>query len=164
MEFIKLMISSLIFILPAYCANAAPVIFGGGKPLDQGKLFLDGKPLFGNHKTVRGTVSGLLFGILTAAILYYLLNYDFKVGVALSIGTLVGDLSGSFIKRRLNFPPGKPFPVLDQLAFVLFAIGFAYLVSPIKIEVIITVLLLTPIIHVLTNLFAYIFGFKKVPW
>ena len=164
MGFTKLIVSSLIFILPAYCANAAPVIFGGGKPLDQGILFLDGKRLLGNNKTVRGTLSGLLFGVLTAVILYYLLDYDVKVGVALTIGALAGDLSGSFIKRRLNVSPGRPFPVLDQLAFVLFAIGFAYLCSPIKIEVIITVLVLTPIIHLLTNLFAYIFGFKKVPW
>jgi len=31
---------ALWFIFPAYCANAVPVIFGGGRPVDFGKIFL----------------------------------------------------------------------------------------------------------------------------
>ena len=34
--------AALWFIFPAYCANAAPVIFGGGQPMDFGKRFFDG--------------------------------------------------------------------------------------------------------------------------
>ena len=46
----------LLYILPAYVANGAPVIFGGGTPLDFGRK-LGGKPIFGNHKTIRGLIS-----------------------------------------------------------------------------------------------------------
>jgi CDP-diglyceride synthetase len=35
------------FILPAYAANASPVVFGGGKPIDGGRKFFDGRPIFG---------------------------------------------------------------------------------------------------------------------
>jgi CDP-2,3-bis-(O-geranylgeranyl)-sn-glycerol synthase len=31
-----------LFIIPAYIANAFPVLLGGGLPLDFGKNFLDG--------------------------------------------------------------------------------------------------------------------------
>ena len=55
---------ALWFIFPAYCANAVPVIFGGGRPIDFGKIFLDGKPILGSHKTLRGFFSGLLVGTL----------------------------------------------------------------------------------------------------
>ena len=60
----ELIAQSLYFIFPAYCANAIPVLFGGGLPIDFGKNFVDGKPLFGAHKTFRGFFSGLLIGTL----------------------------------------------------------------------------------------------------
>ena len=40
-------ISALYFIFPAYCANAAALIFGGGPPIDAGREFLDGRPILG---------------------------------------------------------------------------------------------------------------------
>ena len=58
-------VHALLFIFPAYCANAAPVIFGGGFPIDGGKTFLDGKPIFGSHKTFRGFLSGLVVWFTT---------------------------------------------------------------------------------------------------
>ena len=54
--------AALWFIFPAYCANAAPVIFGGGKPMDFGKKFFDGKPFLGAHKTFRGFLAGTIVG------------------------------------------------------------------------------------------------------
>ena len=46
-------VDTIFFFLAAYLANAAPVIFGGGAPLDGGRLFLDHKPIFGSHKTIQ---------------------------------------------------------------------------------------------------------------
>ena len=48
----------IIFILPAYAANGAPVIFGCGIPIDLNKKFR-GKPIFGKHKTIKGLISGI---------------------------------------------------------------------------------------------------------
>jgi len=72
---------ALWFIFPAYCANAVPVIFGGGRPVDFGKIFLDGKPILGSHKTLRGFFSGLLVGTLvgflqTLIFQHVLFQYD----------------------------------------------------------------------------------------
>jgi len=39
MGIIELIIEALKFIFPAYCANAIPVITGGGYPIDFGKKF-----------------------------------------------------------------------------------------------------------------------------
>ncbi|MEM3668874.1 MAG: CDP-archaeol synthase, partial [Candidatus Bathyarchaeia archaeon] len=47
MDLAHLIIEALKFIFPAYCANAVPVITGGGLPIDLDKKFFDGKPIFG---------------------------------------------------------------------------------------------------------------------
>jgi len=48
--------NALYYIFPAYCANGAPVLFGGGRPIDGGKKLGDGKPIFGSHKTIRNSI------------------------------------------------------------------------------------------------------------
>lgn len=61
-----LLILALWYILPAYAANGLAVIFGRGErfnvPLDLGKNFIDGKRLFGDGKTLRGFVGGVMAG------------------------------------------------------------------------------------------------------
>ncbi len=60
-----LWLAETIYIyLPAYIANATPVILGGGGSLDRGRNWVDGKPVFGDHKTIRGTLSGLAAGFI----------------------------------------------------------------------------------------------------
>jgi CDP-2,3-bis-(O-geranylgeranyl)-sn-glycerol synthase len=68
MELAVLIGEALKFIFPAYCANGAPVIGGGGRPMDFGKNFFDGKRLFGAHKTFRGFFFGLAIGFLVGLI------------------------------------------------------------------------------------------------
>jgi len=151
---------TIYFFLPAYLANAAPVIFGGGAPLDGGRLFLDHKPIFGAHKTVRGALSGLVVGFVTG-----LVQGDVLRGVLLSCGALGGDLFTSFLKRRLSLKPGAPFPIFDQLSFVLGAIVLVSLVSPPPSwEMIITIVVATLPIHFLSNFFAFLLGMKDKPW
>ncbi|MDH5438822.1 MAG: CDP-2,3-bis-(O-geranylgeranyl)-sn-glycerol synthase [Candidatus Bathyarchaeota archaeon] len=164
---------ALCFILPAYCANAAPVIFGGGTPIDFGKTFLDGKPIFGSHKTVRGFFAGLIVGTLVgfvqnAAVQFNVLfGFQFSVllGFVLSLGALVGDLFDSFIKRRLGFPPGSLFIIADQLDFVVGALLFSFLVPPLPdLHIILIILIITPPIHLVTNFLAFRLGVKSTPW
>jgi len=155
---------ALVFILPAYCTNAAPVIFGGGRPIDGGRRFLDGQPILGAHKTVRGAAAGLTIGTLVSLIQSVLLQYSFVLGLVTSIGAVLGDLAKSFFKRRLRIPPGSPFPVADQLDFVLGAILMSLLVSPPPLKTVMILLVLTPILHVLTNCGAYLLGLKKTMW
>lgn len=150
---------ALQFIFPAYCANAAPVIFGGGPPIDGGRSFPDGRPIFGPRKTFRGFFAGLAVGTLVG-----FLQDNVLQGFVLSLGALVGDLIESFVKRRLNRPPGAPFPVADQLDFVAGALLFSPLVSSPPLSVALIVVVITPPIHLVTNIVAYLLGVKQEPW
>jgi len=164
--------AAIWFIFPAYCANAAPVIFGGGQPMDFGKSFLDGKPLLGSHKTVRGFLAGLIVGTLVGLVQTLLFEhvlfqygtqfrYDIFLGFALSLGALTGDLTESFIKRRLNRSPGSPLPVADQIDFILGAILFSIPVSPPSLPATLIILLITIPIHLMTNLGAALLNMKN---
>jgi CDP-2,3-bis-(O-geranylgeranyl)-sn-glycerol synthase len=155
---------ALVFILPAYCANAMPVLLGGGRPIDGGKLFPDDRPIFGAHKTIRGFFSGLIVGTLVGFGLSLVINYSVLLGFAVSLGALLGDLFKAFAKRRLGYAPGASLPVADQLDFVLGALLFSLPVSQPSWQVVIVVLIITPPIHLLTNFVAYQLGVKKEPW
>jgi len=159
--------SAIWFILPAYFANAAPVVLGGGPPLDMGKKFLDGRRIFGDGKTARGfvgglivgTIVGLLQGVARAPLREYLL-----LGFLLALGALLGDLASSFVKRRLGIERGGAAPGLDQLSFVVAALILA---SPVKVppwQVIAVILIITPPIHLATNFVGYKLGLKGRPY
>ena len=157
-------IETLKFIFPAYCANAVPVLVGGGRPLDLSKTFLNGKPVFGRNKTFRGFFAGLAAGTIVGFVENILFQSSIASGFALSLGALCGDLVGAFLKRRMGFPPGAPFPVLDQLDFILGALLFSIPISSPPLSLALTILIITPPIHFLTNFLAYLLGIKKKPW
>jgi CDP-2,3-bis-(O-geranylgeranyl)-sn-glycerol synthase len=166
MELTRLMIEALIFMLPAYCANAVPVIAGGGLALDFGKNFFDGKPIFGKNKTFRGFFSGLAIGTAVGFVESVFFNYPIVFGLLLSLGALFGDLTAAFAKRRLGLSPGDLLPVVDQVDFVMGAILFSLPVClhTLSWELLAAVLIVTPPIHLLTNFVAYRLGLKSNPW
>jgi len=172
---------ALWFILPAYAANAFPVIFGGGLPLDMGRKFFDGKPVFGSHKTFRGFFAGLIAGVLVSAaqslVLQFEVASDFArlppfqynnvfVGFLISCGALIGDLLHSFVKRRIGLVEGAPLLLADQLDFVVGAVLFALLFSgsPPPLLTVLIVFVITLPLHLLTNFIAYLLGVKKTPY
>jgi len=169
---------ALWFILPAYIANAFPVIFGGGVAIDVGKKLPDGKPIFGSHKTIRGFIAGLVAGVLTSAgqtallpfinFPDFVLPYQFNVliGSMIALGALVGDLIHSFIKRRIGLAEGSPLPLADQLDFVAGAILLSLPVSasPLPILTVFIIVAITLPLHLFTNFIAYLLGAKKTPW
>lgn len=154
----------IIYIFPAYAANGAPVLFGGGKPLDQGKK-LGGKRIFGDNKTMMGTASSLIAGIIVGAIEYPVFPYMLPIAVLLAIGANFGDLLGSFLKRRLNFKSGRSFPVMDQYGFFLFAVIFALPIGHLPdLYGIVFLVILTGVAHLTTNMGAHRLRLKGVPW
>jgi CDP-2,3-bis-(O-geranylgeranyl)-sn-glycerol synthase len=168
MEIVTLLIAAMSFIFPAYCANGAPVLGGGGKPMDFGKNFVDGKRVFGANKTFRGFFFGLGIGVAVGFVDWIFfantLGYPWAFAIFIPFGGLVGDLMGAFLKRRLNIAPGELLPVIDQIDFVLGALLFSLPLMIIGWEVAITVLLITPPIHLVTNFCAYKLKLKKHPW
>ena len=81
-----------------------------------------------------------------------------------SLGAPLGDLIGSFFKRRLNLERGAPAPIIDQLDFLLGAIFLAYIIFPLDWMYILFALLITLLLHVLANTLAYKLGYSKEPW
>ncbi|MDX1813352.1 MAG: CDP-2,3-bis-(O-geranylgeranyl)-sn-glycerol synthase [Candidatus Bathyarchaeia archaeon] len=163
MDIAILIVEALKFIFPAYCANATPVIAGGGIPMDFGKSF-DGKRIFGANKTYRGFFFGLAVGVTVGLVEVMLFDYPFLFSVLSPLGALLGDLAAAFLKRRLGIAPGDLLPIVDQVDFVVGALLFSMPLAIIYWELAIAVLVITPPIHLLTNFVAYKLKLKKKPW
>lgn len=80
-------------------------------PLDAGIILVDGQPLFGASKTVRGVV----LSIIVTAVSAPLLGLSWQTGAIIGSVAMLGDLISSFIKRRMKLPPSSQTPGLDQI-------------------------------------------------
>ena len=80
-------------------------------PLDGGLRFLDGRPLFGASKTVRGIAVAVLATTTGAP----LLGLSWRLGLVVGLTAMAGDLVSSFVKRRLGLPPSSRASGLDQI-------------------------------------------------
>jgi CDP-2,3-bis-(O-geranylgeranyl)-sn-glycerol synthase len=183
-----ILIQSFWLILPAYTPNSFAVIFGGGAPVDMGKNHSDGRRIFGDGKTWRGLISGITCGILIGALQIWVetqIDYEHFIGfgsentayliiILLPIGAMLGDLIGSYIKRRLDKPRGAKLPVLDQFDFLIGAWilvlifnwqwFFERYIYDIHVLGLIFILVLTLLLHRFTNIIGYKIGKKKEPW
>jgi len=213
-DWVSLLIFTLLFIVPAYLSNASMVFTGGGKPIDGGRNFRDGRRILGDHKTWNGLKGPLYIGIPISFFLfllfnvlwlpireivleslaqgqyilysnvevfkYYFIGGEFPINfiiliiriILASYGAVIGDLIGSFLKRRVNIGSGAPFWIIDQLDFALCALLFVsipsfffptYFLLP-DLFIIIFLLILTPAVSIIANTIAYITGLKDVPW
>lgn len=163
-------------MLPAYIANPTAAIFGGGTPIDFGKKWHDGRRILGDGKTFRGLAWGAACGIVVGLLEMQVAAGEpfvvlpVSVVIALSLGALLGDVVKSFFKRRLGFERGAGLPLIDQLDFVAGAWVLAYIVDPqwfignFTLPIIITVLIVTPLLHRATNIIGYHIKVKKEPW
>ena len=172
---------TLYFILPAYFANGAGLVFGGGTPVDFGKSDKNGARWIGDGVTWRGLIAGTLIGIITGVIQGYFgpeiianfgqyittpiitnISEGILIGFLLGFGALLGDAIGSFLKRRLGIGRGKPAPLLDQLDFLIVALILVSFVVKLSLLFIIIAIVLTLIIHLVANTGAYLLGMKDV--
>jgi CDP-2,3-bis-(O-geranylgeranyl)-sn-glycerol synthase len=103
-------------------ANGTPVIAKRilgetyAMPIDGGTRFVDGRPLFGPSKTIRGVVVSLLVTTLGAP----LIGLQFKIGLLVAATSMAGDLLSSFLKRRFGLAPSSKATGLDQIPEALF--------------------------------------------
>lgn len=102
--------------------NGAPILIAKfadkwfDYPIDCNQLFFDGRPILGASKTFRGLIAALAISILIGSILALSLLTSLLFG-ALS---MVGDMTSSFIKRRLGLRPSAMALGLDQIPESLF--------------------------------------------
>ena len=157
---------AIYIAIPTYVANSTPVLLGSGTPIDRGKKFVDGRTILGTNKTVKGFTYGFLLGSVAAlaeAVLFE--NYLLVLaGIVASLGALLGDLFGAFVKRRLDISPGHPLPVVDQLDFILGAVLLTSPVLNVTWGAVLILVIATLPIHLLSNAIAYMLRLKKRLW
>jgi len=110
----SLSVYAIYFMLPAYLANVTALTFGGGAPLDFKRNFADGRRIFGDGVTWRGTIIGTLIGGGVGLLQGLIMSNPVQgciLGLFLGGGALIGDAAGSFIKRRLKIERGRPAPL-----------------------------------------------------
>ena len=196
-DLIYLIMNTIVFIFPAFVANAALTILGKGKrfnaPIDRGRYWKDKKRILGDGKTIRGFISGVVCGMIScvgivviASYTGYSLEYitffndgifywvthllddnnivlSALVGFLLGCGALIGDIIGSFIKRRSGLQRGESYPFMDQLGFLVVALAFVFPVIPWPL---IWLLVLAPVtlgLHIGLNVLSYVVGIQEVP-
>ena len=81
------------------------------RPVDGGGHWLDGQPLFGPHKTLRGVLAILAGGSLV----FPLLGVRWEQAGLAALLVVIGDLLTSFVKRRAGLASGATVVVFDQL-------------------------------------------------
>ncbi len=133
---------ALWFFAPAGLANAAPVFAAKlaylnhfSTPLDLGHSWR-GERIFGNHKTIRGVLAGMVLATLGVGLQKYAYTHsgwavqvsqyvDYRsaqlwlLGPLLGFGALMGDAIKSFFKRRVHVRPGRSWFPFDQLDFIV---------------------------------------------
>lgn len=112
----------LKLLILLFVANGAPVIAKDilqerfQIPVDAGRKFLDGQPIFGHSKTIRG----IFFSLVATAIATPLMGLSWVVGALVAGSAMAGDLLSSFLKRRLKYETSSRAVGIDQLPEALF--------------------------------------------
>jgi CDP-2,3-bis-(O-geranylgeranyl)-sn-glycerol synthase len=182
---IKDILFILWFFLPAGLANMTP-IFAAKLPLLRDLNFpLDSymtfrhKRIFGSHKTVRGLLSGMIVGVLTASLQVFLyahvpliktfvsINYTslnpILFGLLSSVGALTGDALRSFFKRQRGMAPGKSWFPFDQIDYVLGGIVFTACYIQLTLWQYVLLFIVWFLLHPLATLIGYLLKLKDSP-
>lgn len=178
---LETLVVAIWVMLPAYIPNNVAVLAGGGRPIDGGRSW-SGRRILGDGKTWRGTLFGTAAGIFVAFLLNQLHEpfatftastlpiFTLPAAAGLAAGAMFGDIFASFLKRRTGRARGQSFPLVDQLDFVIGAlvvtaiIASDWFISTFTIPILIVVFLLTPVLHISTNILAFKLGVKNEPW
>ncbi|MBU0459709.1 MAG: CDP-archaeol synthase [Nanoarchaeota archaeon] len=170
---LEIILKALYFFLPAYFANMAPILLKGipalNKPIHE--------KLLGKNKTWRGFVLAVLIGTLifylqkvayqygfTRLALIDYANFSVLLGVLLGGGAIIGDLVESYFKRKNKIKPGERWVPWDQLDFVIGGLGLSLFLYVPPANVILILLLLSPLLHILFNHLGYWLRIRKSKW
>lgn len=183
---IRLILESIFFMLPCYIANSTAVVAkvvpglkNFDQPIDFGKSWNE-KRILGNGKTFRGFIFGTFCAIIVGLAQYLIakeMNFEklevfqepdvtevLTLSALLGFGALFGDALKSFVKRRVGIKRGKPWPPFDQLDFIVGALTFSTFVYFPGWKIALLVTVITPLLHLISNIIAYNLKLKDVWW
>ena len=168
-----LILKSLYFFLPAYLGNMIPVFLMKIPFLKQPVW----EKRLGKNKTWRGVIGAILIGVVVFALQKYayqqgftswaLIDYNgFSVllGALLGAGAIIGDLVESYFKRKRGINPGEKWLFWDQLDFVFGGLIFSCLLYVPPAEVVLILIILSPLLHVFFNHLGYYLKIRKAKW
>ena len=172
-DVLQLILKSLYFFLPAYFANMSPVLV-------QKVPFLERAiwpKYLGDHKTWRGLIAGTLMGGMIFALQRYVhmqgfqnwavIDYaDFSVllGFLMGAGALLGDMIKSYYKRKAEIAPGCRWIPFDQLDFVIGGIAIGCFIYVPPAEVVLVLLIVSPLLHILFNHLGFWLKIREQKW
>lgn len=161
-------------------------------PIDFEGIHRDGKRVLGPGKTWRGLIVGGLMAGVTAVLMarfpfsiFQDLDFGrsqgtgwyaiFLFGFFMGFLALTGDAVESYAKRRRNMERGAAWFPFDQLDFVVFGLLAAFAFHPLLADgwavgaywdvwTLGTLILGTPLLHLLVNRIGYWLKLKDVPW
>lgn len=169
-------------ILPASLANMAPVFAARllpdlSAPVDGGRT-LGGIRIFGDHKTIRGMVAGMLLGAVTFALqqalcvrfesLRAISRFDYAqtpwlFGAVLGLGALGGDLVKSFVKRRVGRVPGQSWFPFDQVDWMAGALVVEWRIAHLDAAFAVIALAFAVVASLIIKSLSYRLGLEKRP-
>ncbi|MEN9921328.1 MAG: CDP-archaeol synthase [Candidatus Parcubacteria bacterium] len=120
-------------------------------------IFIDGKPFVGSG--IR--ISSIIPILILPSIFNFFIPISYTYYALLTFSVFLGDLLGSFIKRRFDYPKGKFMPIIDHGDYILFTGIFFILLDLLSYKIFFITLFITYLIHPLTCYVGYQLGIKK---
>ena len=157
-----MIIETFALLSPAYFSSPFATLsrfFPRKHPVDLNARFCDGKRILGDGKTWEGLLLGTLLGGAAGALIYACFGISENPFLIAFLG-LLGDMMGSFAKRRMGLERGEHAPILDELDFL--APPLMYTLPP--AADVMAVLAATPFLHKIVCLLGYKIGVKREPW
>lgn len=173
------------YFLPAGVANMVPILAAQAPylkkwntPLDLGREY-NGTRIFGDHKTIRGIMTGLIAGLIVGFL--QMLGADFVsapftlpaglyesytpviLGGLLAFGALAGDAIKSFFKRRYSITSGKTWFPFDQTDYIVGACLLGSLIYVLNFSTYIAIIIIWFGAHLLFSYIGYRVGLKSQP-
>ncbi|WP_372999408.1 CDP-archaeol synthase [Marinobacter sp.] len=159
------MLITLELFVMLVLANGAPVVAAGllknrwSAPVDGGRLWSDGRPVFGESKTWRGVISGAL----ACALFALATGPGFVFGLLFGLLGLAGDILSSFIKRRLGLVSSARAVGLDQIPEALLPMLLAMWWLPVSVWVVLIVVALFTLSNIFGSPLLYRLGIRRQP-
>lgn len=183
------MFKDLLFVLwfftPSALANVAPILAAKSPLFEKFCYPIDfyqkykGKRIFGDHKTIRGFIAGIIVGILTVYLqitlyrnipfiqsispLKYTTVNPISLGLLQSLGALSGDAIKSFFKRQIGIPSGKTWFPFDQIDYTLGAMIFTAFYIHLTFQQYWIAFIVWFLIHPIATVTGWILGLKDTP-
>lgn len=156
----------LQLLLLIIIANGAPILIrvllndGFSLAVDFGISLPDDRRIFGSSKTWRGIFAAF---VATPAAAWWLGQLP-ETGFLVAVYAVLGDLTSSFIKRRLAMEPSSRAPMLDQMPESLFPALMMRGAFDLELSSVILLVLIFIIIDIFLSHTLYKWGIRKRPY